>query len=90
MNGGDRLFLYTDGVVDAGAPEDAMGGAGLSRILESGGHETVEQQVSQVFAEVESRSGRGLLDDATLVAFEVLASGSNRIRPTGPDASPER
>ncbi len=61
------------GQVDLAAALHALGEAGLIRILESGGHGTVEQQTSQVIAEVESRSGGGLLDDATLVAFEVLA-----------------
>ena len=69
---GHRLFLYTDGVVDAGAPDNALGEAGLIHILESGTDQTVEQQVTQVIDEVDARSGGELLDDATIIAFEVL------------------
>jgi hypothetical protein len=72
MDAGRRLFLYTDGVVDAGAPDNPLGTTGLIRILESASDRTLQQQVAAVIEEVDVRSADGLLDDATLLALEVL------------------
>ena len=72
MKPGKRLFLYTDGVVEAGVPNNELGVSGLTLLLEQTSGYEVGRQVNEVIAAVEARSGKGLVDDVTLLGFKVL------------------
>ena len=73
LNPGDRLFLHTDGIVDAGVPDNRLGDAGVIRILEGTGNQSLKEQVSCLMDNVVAQSGGNLPDDATLIALEALA-----------------
>jgi serine phosphatase RsbU (regulator of sigma subunit) len=79
MKPGERLFLYTDGVVEAGAPDNALDVSGLTRLLEQTSDYEVSRQVNEVIAAVEARSGKGLVDDVTLLGFRVLPGDGERV-----------
>jgi len=72
LSDGDQLFLYTDGIVEAGAPHDKLDESGLERILASCGNATAAERVARVTAEVDKRTAGRARDDATIVALEVL------------------
>jgi sigma-B regulation protein RsbU (phosphoserine phosphatase) len=68
---GDRLFLYTDGVSEAGAPENEIGETGVEDLLKSGPDGDIRAQVRKIMAEVLHRCTPTFCDDATVVAVEV-------------------
>jgi serine phosphatase RsbU (regulator of sigma subunit) len=70
---GDRMFLYTDGIVEAGGPEDILGLDGLEQILQGSRDISVADQIGLVMSEVAKRNPAKLGDDVTLVGFEVLS-----------------
>jgi serine phosphatase RsbU (regulator of sigma subunit) len=73
---GDRIFLYTDGVIEAGKPAAGMEEEGLRLLLESLRGLEMREQVRRVMDEVNRLSGPRPQDDSTIVALEVLnASG---------------
>ena len=73
---GDRLFLYTDGVVDAGAPSDRLGSQGLAQLLLQSSEASLEDQVARVMEDVVRRSNGKPDDDLTVVGLEVHPAGS--------------
>ena len=73
LSSGDRLFLYTDGVVDAVAAKDALHVCNLEEILLEGAGLELVEQVATLMEEAASGSSDNIKDDVTIVAFEVLS-----------------
>ncbi len=70
----DRLFLFTDGVIEAGAPANMLATSGLERvILESAGL-GLSEQVETIMREVQLRTSGRPEDDVTVLAIEWTAS----------------
>jgi len=69
---GARLFLYTDGIVDAGAPGNALAENGLERLLADETSGDLQGQVNRVLEAVALRSTSGFQDDATILAVKVM------------------
>ncbi|HEW79585.1 MAG TPA: HAMP domain-containing protein [Phycisphaerales bacterium] len=72
LSAGDRVFLYTDGVIEAGAAEDKAETYDLEKTLLSCVDLSLTGQVATVMAETTQRSSGKIKDDATIVALEVL------------------
>jgi len=95
IGAGDRLFLYTDGLVDAENEAGADFGAGrletlLGRVIagDAGGPQSLLERVERAYAE--HRGKMDAADDATLLVLRVgeWASAGPSLR-AGKDASPE-
>jgi sigma-B regulation protein RsbU (phosphoserine phosphatase) len=71
---GDRLFLYTDGVVEAPNADGQIFGAGrLSAALEAASSGTPKDVKDAVLAAIQGHSGGRLShDDVTFMVVEVL------------------
>jgi serine phosphatase RsbU (regulator of sigma subunit) len=78
---GDRLVLYTDGIIDAGTPyRDAFGEKRLRAALVSMAGERSTKVPELVFAQLEEhvQGGGGLMgDDVTLLMFELTDPGGS-------------
>ena len=70
LHQGDRLFLYTDGIIEAGAPDDTLTQHGLEQIVRQSPQTSLEEQLALIMAEVSARSSGHPQDDATLLAVE--------------------
>ncbi len=68
---GDRLFLYTDGAADAGAPHNRLGELGLGEILRATQDVAMNEQVRRLMAEIAHRGEGAPTDDVTILAMEV-------------------
>ncbi len=70
---GDRVFLYTDGVVEAeDAEEKHFGTEGLATEALNGGEKNLDDCVASIMENVRTWVGsRGLLDDVSILAFEL-------------------
>jgi PAS domain S-box-containing protein len=77
LKAGDRLFLCSDGVLEARDPVGReFGLPGLVRALDEARGRTLEEALAEVSARVETWCGeRGLTDDASMVALELLPTG---------------
>jgi sigma-B regulation protein RsbU (phosphoserine phosphatase) len=73
LNPGDRVFLYTDGVVEAEDEQENMyGTGGLAAEILKGGELSLDDCVELVMESVRSWTGpRDLLDDVSILAFEL-------------------
>jgi sigma-B regulation protein RsbU (phosphoserine phosphatase) len=73
LNAGDRLYLVTDGLIEAESPEgEVFGTERLVRSLTATGRLPLSDSVQTALAKVEDWVGeRDLEDDATMLAFEV-------------------
>lgn len=71
LSPGDRVFLYTDGVVESGLAEENLGDYDLEGLVGRSADSGVTEQVAAIMAETIRRSGGEMKDDATIVAFEV-------------------
>ena len=71
MSVGDELFLFTDGVVDAGAPEDRLGEKGLVALLKNIQNLPLADQVKRVMEETYGRDHNSPADDRTIIALKV-------------------
>ena len=69
----DRLWLYTDGITEAGAPGNALGDDGLQRSLDLTVAATLQDQADTLLRESSSRWSEDPDDDATLLAIECFA-----------------
>jgi serine phosphatase RsbU (regulator of sigma subunit) len=74
---GDRLFICSDGILEAEDPDrNHFGHSGLSAVLDAARDRTLDEAVMAVGARLEVWcAGRGLSDDASMVALEVLPDG---------------
>ncbi|MCE9575472.1 MAG: serine/threonine-protein phosphatase [Deltaproteobacteria bacterium] len=71
---GDRLFLYTDGVIDAGTPvKEPWGEKRLRRLLVAMARERGTKLPDLIWAELEQHTaGNPMGDDVTMLVFELL------------------
>jgi sigma-B regulation protein RsbU (phosphoserine phosphatase) len=74
---GDRLFLYTDGVVDAGTPHrDPYGDKRLRAALVGAARERSTKIPELLLAELEKHTtGIPMGDDVTMLIFELTSTG---------------
>jgi sigma-B regulation protein RsbU (phosphoserine phosphatase) len=73
LSGGDRIYLYTDGLTDAqNAVGDELGTAGLLQALEGARHLPLKESLSaMVETAIRWRGGSSFQDDLSLLAFEI-------------------
>lgn len=73
LTSGDRLLLYTDGLIEAPDPDGhPFGEEKLQAILAQAGHENLPQLKQAVLTAVRQHTGGSLAhDDITLVAIEI-------------------
>ncbi len=71
---GDRLFLYTDGIIDAGTPiKEPWGEKRLRRALVAMARERGTKVPDLIWAELEQHTaGNPMGDDVTMLVFELL------------------
>jgi sigma-B regulation protein RsbU (phosphoserine phosphatase) len=72
LSQGDRIFMYTDGVVEAGMAEGKSDAYDLEQVLEENVNLNLNEQVAAITSGMTSRNNGKVADDATIVAFEVL------------------
>ncbi len=70
LHKGDRLFLYTDGVIEAGTPDNKLTKEGLEAIVRQSPEASLEEQLDMIMDEVSARSSGHPQDDATVLAVE--------------------
>ena len=70
---GDRVYLYTDGVVEAADENENMYGTdGLETAVRKGSAQSLDGCVESIMKSVRSWVGsRGLSDDVSILAFEI-------------------
>ena len=68
---GDRLFLYTDGVIEAGLPENKLAQEGLEAIIRQSSNTSLKDQLRRIVDEVSARNAGHPEDDATVLAVEI-------------------
>lgn len=72
LRNGDRLILFTDGVVDARAPSRPFGSAGLERVIQTSLDVSLPDQITRIADEAEKHCVPRACDDMTIVGLEVL------------------
>ena len=72
LSPGDRVFLYTDGVVETGLAEGEVEDYNLEKVLNDCVDLNLSEQVATIMAGTIRRSSGEIKDDATIVALEVL------------------
>jgi sigma-B regulation protein RsbU (phosphoserine phosphatase) len=72
LSSGDRVFLYTDGIVESGLAEDEVKDYDLQKVIHDCFNLDLNKQVATIMAGAAQRSCGQMKDDATIVAFEVL------------------
>ena len=71
LSEGDELFLYTDGIIEAGTPHDKLGETGLITLLKDIQSLSLSDQVRRVIEETYERDLRCPADDRTIIALKV-------------------
>ena len=71
MSVGDEIFLFTDGVVEAGAPDDRLRETGLMALLAQVKSLPLADQVKRVMEETYGRDHGSPADDRTIIALKV-------------------
>jgi len=66
----DRVFLYTDGIVEAEIGDEQFGLDGLNAVLQQTSRLNLPEQARAVIQAVSRPDGEHLSDDATIFAFE--------------------
>jgi serine phosphatase RsbU (regulator of sigma subunit) len=72
LSPGDRVFLYTDGVVEAGLAEGKVEPYDLEKVLNNYIDLSLSEQVATIMAGTTRCISGRIKDDATIVAFEIL------------------
>ena len=73
LSPGDRLLLYTDGIIEAGAVDGkALGEIGLGEMLHQSRNQELSEQIRAIVADVVKRSDGEQEDDMTIVGLEVM------------------
>jgi sigma-B regulation protein RsbU (phosphoserine phosphatase) len=75
LGAGDRLFLFTDGVVEAGAPSEMLGMEGLMDLLCASSGLGLAAQTDRVVGEATARNGGERTDDITIIGIEAVSQG---------------
>lgn len=70
LHEGDRLFLYTDGVIDAGSPDNRLAQVGLEAIVRQSAEKSLTEQLALIMDKVSARDSGHPQDDATVLAVE--------------------
>lgn len=78
LHQGDRLFLCTDGVTEAGSPGNTLGRTGLEKVVRQSLRASLDDQVALVMAEASARAAGRPTDDATVLAIELLSGEQDR------------
>lgn len=78
----DRIFLYTDGIVEAEIGATQFGLEGLSALLQQTCHLNLPEQAEAVIAAVSRSDSERLSDDATIFAFECNAAKPAKVSVT--------
>lgn len=71
LNPGERLILYTDGIIEARRQGKFFGEAGLMRSIKKHAKEPIEQLPPAIFKEVSKFTGGALADDVALLAVSL-------------------
>ena len=73
MTSGDRLFVYTDGIIEAPSPEgDLFGFDRLKNVLDANTNTPLSEIKSAVLKALHQHTKKGLThDDVTLIALEI-------------------
>jgi phosphoserine phosphatase RsbU/P len=79
---GDRLYLYSDGVLEAMAPSgDLLGDARLQEVVVRGRFVPLRESIDSLVEEIERwRGSASAQDDISIVAVE-FSAGSGRCQP---------
>jgi HAMP domain-containing protein len=72
---GDRVLLFTDGITDAGRPEQTAGLDGIFDALRGASGDPLEAVMRRIADRALLRCGDTVCDDMTMVGFEVLPGG---------------
>ena len=70
MNDGDKLILYTDGILEARRGGQIFGLDGIRQVMENHGDEPPELLCANLLAEAQKWDGGRLRDDAALIVIE--------------------
>ena len=75
---GDRIFLYSDGIIEARNPDDELyGNTRLQSLLESTRQKPLKESVDKILEDVEGfAEGAGIKDDISVLALELKAKKS--------------
>jgi sigma-B regulation protein RsbU (phosphoserine phosphatase) len=73
MASGDRLFVYTDGIVDAPSPDgESFGFARLKNVLDANTQAPISELKAAVLKALHQHTKKELThDDVTLIALEI-------------------
>ena len=69
---GERAILFTDGVIEAGAPSQPLGSSGMAEVLQASMTASLRDMVSRLVDEANRRCEARACDDMTILGFEVL------------------
>jgi sigma-B regulation protein RsbU (phosphoserine phosphatase) len=75
LTGGDRLFLYTDGIPETTNEERVMVGydEGLMDVFNKNGKSSINNTLDSIIDEINSFRGKSpVRDDSLLIGFEIL------------------
>lgn len=87
MKIGDRLFLYTDGIIEAAAPDHNIGTDGLKNELKTTLNLDVDKQVAMILEllkDVCDWAATKPSDDMTLIGLEVMPESFGQSAHSGP------
>ncbi len=76
LTGNERIYLYTDGAIEAGAPLNTLGKEGLERIVRQCGDLPLADQVAAIMNEVFQHYSDEPEDDVTILAMEFSTAAS--------------
>ncbi len=71
LNSGDRVVIYSDGVVEAAGEHTEFGAIGLMRVLGEARHLSLDASLKSVMDAVMLVTGGVHQDDVSLVGFEI-------------------
>jgi serine phosphatase RsbU (regulator of sigma subunit) len=75
---GERVFLYTDGVVESGLVDGRVAtNYDLQNVLKDSADLDLTEQVAAIIAGTARRDRGRVTDDATIIAFEVLSESAS-------------
>jgi len=83
LSAGETLLMYTDGVTDAGSPQDALGEQGLRSLCRRAPELSLEELLELVQRTALERARGSLHDDIALLALRVRSGASE----TGVDSA---
>jgi serine phosphatase RsbU (regulator of sigma subunit) len=78
LSPGDRVFLYTDGIIEAEVQGEPFGSEALVSLLGRTARQNLHEQTRTVLEAVMPASGDRLWDDMTILAFQFEPESSGR------------